>query len=281
MSDPTFIACPYCGEPVVMTEMQHDLFRGRALACLKCAKQFTVDPQRTPLFRLSAGGRAYLSSPPPQEQPEARAAPATATIEGEAPQPAGIERASSPALSYGPGEKPRRNERDARLHLPAYFAAGVVLVTLLLAVIVLPPMTSARAAQRQLNCASNLRQISIALQVYAASNNGQFPDTLGTLVSSSLLKQSLLVCPAVNGPVSSSSYIYLGKGMTTAAASNPQTVILYEPLANHGASKGTHVLYANGTIAFVVPPLAQQTVQALSIPGATTAPSALSSGDAQ
>src|SRR4051812_18938181 len=90
MSDPTFIACPHCGEPVVMSEMQLDLFRGRALACLKCAKQFTVHPQRTPLFRLSPGGRAYLSSPPPPEPtpeaarmpaaPDARATPPAAAV---------------------------------------------------------------------------------------------------------------------------------------------------------------------------------------------------------
>jgi hypothetical protein len=159
-------------------------------------------------------------------------------------------------------------------------------------VIVLPPMTSAGAAQRQLNCASNLRQISIALQVYAAGNNGQFPDTLASLVSSNLLRPDALICPAANSAKSAglpatvtpatvlSSYNYLGKGMTTAAASNPQTVIAYEPLENHGASKGMHVLYANGSVAFVAPPLSQQTVQALSVPGATTAPSAATS-DAQ
>jgi type II secretory pathway pseudopilin PulG len=290
MSDPTFIACPHCGEPVVMTEMQLDLFRGRALACLKCAKQFTVDPQRTPLFRLSPGGRAYLSSPPPQEQEQYHPDAARREAPIAEPQARANSTEVASATSSSPRrEKSHRGDNEARWKLPAYFAAGAALVALLLAVIVLPPMTTARAAQRQLNCASNLRQISIALQVYAADNNGQFPDTLASLVSANLLKPDALVCPTADSPGvpapaptingasapanALASYNYLGKGMTTAAASNPQTVIVYEPLQNHGAARGTHVLYANGTISFIVPPLAQQTVQALSVPGATTAPS--------
>src|SRR4051812_18648152 len=230
MSDPTFIACPHCGEPVVMSEMQLDLFRGRALACVKCAKQFTVDPQRTPLFRLSPGGRAYLSSPPPQEETKpdvastespAREASAPATRLPDTPASA----TSSPAR-----EKRRGDDVDARWKLPAYFLGGAALVALVLAVIVLPPVTSARAAQRQLNCASNLRQISIALQVYAASNNGTYPDTLARLVSSNLLPASTLVCPATDHATApgatpqlqagnlvqgkSVSYVYIGSGMT-------------------------------------------------------------------
>ncbi len=283
MSDPTFIACPSCGEPVVMTEMQLDLFRGRALACAKCAKQFTVDPQRTPLFRLSAGGRAYLSSPPPQEtQREDGLAEAVATREPSVRIGATSSAATPAAAGLSSSrDNPRPGKAEARWQLPACFAAGVAFVSLILAVIVLPPMSAARAAQVQLNCASNLRQISIQLQVYAANNNGQFPDSISALVSSNLLKAELFHCPAIGSQTTNgtrTSYIYLGKGMTTAAASNPQTVIVYEPLENHGATKGMHVLYANGTIAFVVPPLAQQTVQALSVPGATTAPSPLTGG---
>jgi type II secretory pathway pseudopilin PulG len=271
-----------------MSEMQLELFRGRALACVKCARQFTVDPQRTPLFRLSPGGRAYLSSPPPQDEAEPKATAAEAPAREASPPATRPPGTPASASSSAAREKRRGDDVDARWKLPAYFIAGAALAALLLAVIVLPPVTSARAAQRQLNCASNLRQISIALQVYAAGNNGNYPDTLARLVSSNLLPASTLVCPATDHTVApgatpqlqagnlvqgkSVSYVYIGSGMTTAAGANPQTVILYEPLENHGASKGTHVLYANGSMAFLVPPVAQQTVQALAVPGVTTAP---------
>jgi prepilin-type processing-associated H-X9-DG protein len=104
-----------------------------------------------------------------------------------------------------------------------------------------------------------MRQIGQAISMYANDHNGQFPDDLQTVLENEDVTSAVFVCPESNdqpaiGPTTQAtaaallqpghlSYIYLGKGLTTQTVTD-DTVILYEPLANHG-SKGMNVMFGD------------------------------------
>jgi prepilin-type processing-associated H-X9-DG protein len=87
------------------------------------------------------------------------------------------------------------------------------------------------------------------LHVYANSQpNGELPDSFQTMLKQTDLTPDALICPSSSetdgkglltpGHV---SYVYLGKGLTSAASST--TVLAYEPLSHHG--DGMNVLYGD------------------------------------
>jgi prepilin-type processing-associated H-X9-DG protein len=220
-----------------MTPMQKDLYRGRTLACNNCAKTFSADeltpqPMETP--------RAWSPAAPAAAQ----AAPAAA-----APQ------TSAPAA-------PTRRS-SGWLTALLTFGAAVLVVGLLLALL-LPPLNRAREQSRRIACANNMRQIGQAMMIYASANSGRFPDRLDRVLA--YVGPAALVCPSTNhtaapgqSPQAQSaslatpghlSYVYVGETYTTAALVNAATtVVLYEPLSNHG--DGTNVLYADGHVAYL------------------------------
>jgi prepilin-type processing-associated H-X9-DG protein len=110
-------------------------------------------------------------------------------------------------------------------------------------------------------CANNLRQIALASIMYAnADPFNRFPDTLNDVLETQEIASDVFVCPDTNatparGPTTRAtannltagghlSYIYVGKGLTTAADS--KTVLVYEPLTNHGS--GANVGYADAHV---------------------------------
>src|SRR5687768_15411831 len=69
MADPTYIACPRCGEPYAMTVMQKRLYHGRTLTCQRCAKPFEVtedtpDPVPAPSVRPWASAAQSAAAAP-------------------------------------------------------------------------------------------------------------------------------------------------------------------------------------------------------------------------
>jgi len=97
----------------------------------------------------------------------------------------------------------------------------------------------------RLQCASNLRQLGLAAVMYADEHHLQMPDNLQTLFDSQELGSSVLVCPTSSLPqlaattqaadaaiaANQISYVYLGKGLSVNAPAD--TVLMYEPLADH------------------------------------------------
>jgi hypothetical protein len=215
MSDPTYIACPRCGERSAMTAMQKRLFHGRTLTCQRCAKPFTVteetpDPVPMPAFHV----------------PET---PGTSTAAAEPPK-----------LSPHQLAPPRSREGITAGRVALILSAAVVLLIVTLYLVIAPSVHRSRERARQAACQTNLIQIGMSLQAIAASNGGRFPDSLEHLVGVGYLPAELLVCPSTG----TSNYVYLGKGLTTSAKNQP---LAYEPLSNHG-NAGTHVLYVDGTV---------------------------------
>lgn len=249
MPEQTYVPCPHCGHAYPMTAMQKELYRGRTLACNNCAKTFSAD-ELTPVVMESP--RAWFAA----------AAPAAQTAAAPAP--------THPPAPAGP---PRRSSGWATGLLT--FGGAAVVIGLLLAVL-LPPLNRAREQSRRATCATNMRQLGQAMMIYASVNNGRFPDRLDRLLA--YVGAGTLVCPSTNHtPVAGqtpqiqaanlaagghASYVYVGDSYTTAALINSSnTVVLYEPLGDHG--DGTNVLYADGHVAYLAGPVALASIPGL------------------
>jgi hypothetical protein len=128
-----------------------------------------------------------------------------------------------------------------------------------------------RASQR-MTCLSNMRELGLALQTYAATHRGAFPDGWPELAAAAgLVKPQGLLCAADD----QTPYIYAGRGLTVRTLPGPasSTVLFYDPPGSHGR----HVLfgYADGHVAAVDRPEAIAIIQALhdrAQPAAATVP---------
>ena len=131
--------------------------------------------------------------------------------------------------------------------------------------ILLPSLNRARETANRVKCASNMRQIGQGMLLYANENGGNYPPDLGTILTTQSLGAEVLVCPSTTDtrapgatPAQQAaslsqgkhvSYIYVGAGLHT-AESGPDTVLLYEPLANH-RNDGINILWGDGHVSFM------------------------------
>jgi prepilin-type processing-associated H-X9-DG protein len=110
----------------------------------------------------------------------------------------------------------------------------------------------ARHLARDVNCASNLRQISLALINYAMSNHSALPDDLDVLVQGRFITTAKrFVCPQANviptaptTQAAAKSYVYLGGGLELQEFA---TVPLLVDLAPHG-DDGFNAAYGDGSV---------------------------------
>ena len=163
------------------------------------------------------------------------------------------------SLDYAPPGRPRRT----RLALFVAILAAIFLLGLMPRIL-FPPLGRSRETANRVKCLQNLRTLGYALRRYADHNAGRFPDSLEPLIASGHADPLDCICPSSNdtrppGADAAAqarnlhagahlSYIYAGKGLTT--ASDPEKVLLYEPLDNH-AGDGMNVLLLNGTVEFL------------------------------
>jgi hypothetical protein len=144
--------------------------------------------------------------------------------------------------------------------------AGVEVVVLLLISVIIPQFGRSREPANRAKCASNLREIGMAVRLYANANGGRFPPDLETLLVTGDVVASTFVCPSSNddtamGPTTQAviqelrsgqhhcSYVYVGAGLGSDTASGKH-VVAYEPIANHQGN-GMNVLYGDWLVEFL------------------------------
>ena len=207
-----------------------------------------------------------------------------------APQPPADIPTATP-LGYSPPTTGSSTRKVLIIVLACFLVVGLFLCGCMLSIL-LPSLNRAREQANRVKCASNLRQIGQAVQLYANANRGQFPDTVEKVMTHLDLPSEVFVCPSSSdtpapgvdaktraGNLSKGgylSYVYVGKGLgwTPDNTKLSKLVLAYEPLANH-SNGGINVLFADGHVEFVPAGQAKQFIadlQAGKNPPGTAAP---------
>jgi hypothetical protein len=160
--------------------------------------------------------------------------------------------------------------RRNRVHpVLTFVVVGVGLLVLIS--VLLPSMGRAREPANRIKCASNLRQISQAILIYAQANGDMPPPSFDLALETVNISPEVFVCPSstderATGPTTraliqnfhqpgSCSYIYALPGNLSMSLIGPQHVVAYEPIHNHqkvdGVDPGINVLYGDGTVTWL------------------------------
>lgn len=84
--------------------------------------------------------------------------------------------------------------------------------------------------RKRIGCQVNMKQIVLALQVYADNNRDHYPDKLEMLFPEYIREKADLHCPSAKGNHGFSDYNYYGKGRKSAART---FLILEDRIENH------------------------------------------------
>lgn len=149
---------------------------------------------------------------------------------------------------------PARGARGA-----AIFGA-IVLLLVVGTALLLPTLCRSSEQANRVKCASNLRQIGMAMDDYAKTHGGKFPPDLQTLARDSDLTSVAFVCPSssdipanINKPSDWAeafkpdshelSYVYVAGGLGPSDV-NDQSVLAYENPHNH-LDEGMNILFGD------------------------------------
>jgi hypothetical protein len=176
-------------------------------------------------------------------------------------------------------DRPPQNKGSSRAARMGIFLAVVVIAGFgLLKFVLLPRLEHTREQAIRALCASNMKNIAAALTTYSNANNGQYPDSLATLVRKTGLPPRLLICPdspdtplpnpaAATGDAAlagHNSYIYLGGGKTISTFGD--LPILYEAAGSHHG-EGMNVMYADYSVEWLDAAKTRDMLQKLSATG--------------
>lgn len=160
------------------------------------------------------------------------------------------------ALALGFLAYPRTTPTKARGRRLAVASLIISTLSLILAtVVILYTVRTVNNRVGAIHCASNLRNIGQALNLYCNNNAGQFPPDLQTLLSTTDIDPFAFECvstPPSNTPSSiphrgpgSRSFVYL-RPSAHPADLHPDTVLIYEHLSNHRFC--ANILFADGRV---------------------------------
>jgi len=136
---------------------------------------------------------------------------------------------------------------------------GIVLSVLVVPALFLPVLSKAREKARRVNCAGNLKQIGLALMMYAVDNDGTLPTTanggvdFGTVADAGYITPSgkVWACPSAwqqGLSVHNSNYTYVGSGLKVSNPNAPNVVIAYEASGNHPGNSWMNALFIDGHV---------------------------------
>lgn len=129
--------------------------------------------------------------------------------------------------------------KKKRIHRLLSILAVLALVAFL-ATMLLPALSKSREQARRASCTSNLKQIGLALHMFAQDNDERFPPTLEALYPNYLNTYEVFVCP-ICGRRREISYDYIS-GLSESDPSD--TIFAY---CRHDPD-GTNVLYLDGHV---------------------------------
>ena len=286
MPDETQIKCPHCGQTYAVRPEQWAQYHGRTINCTKCGQSFTVTapdaftntlppafPPAEPVAFGNAPGTVptsgvqsvpygnYQNTGYPIAPTESNGFAVASLILGIVsfcmPLIAGIAAIVTGIIGLTKTSNPRVGGKG--LAIAGISLGGLSLLSLpLLIAILLPALNRAREQANRVKCASDMKQIGLAIAQYENDNQLQLPPDLQTLESAANLPPAVFLCPSSNdtpalgatpqaigaslGP-GHLSYVYVGAGLTGPTATR-DVVILYEPLSNH-RNEGTNVLFGD------------------------------------
>lgn len=113
----------------------------------------------------------------------------------------------------------------------------------------LPALSKARESARRINCAGNLKQIGLALLMYAGEQDSFPPDFQALVEDEYLVDGKVYCCPSATKIVptaTGSSYRYLAGNLDADVANKSTTVLAY--CAEHPGVGWMNVLFADGHV---------------------------------
>ncbi|MHB9107309.1 MAG: DUF1559 family PulG-like putative transporter [Armatimonadota bacterium] len=76
----------------------------------------------------------------------------------------------------GPAPSPRSNSGTIIAIVIGVVLFGCIFITAIMAAVLFPVFAKARETARQTQCANNVRQLTVSVQMYMQDHNGQFPN---------------------------------------------------------------------------------------------------------